>query len=84
MQSINGLGGLLNNQNSNIAKSTSAVGQYNTLAQQDIELQQQTNSLLSQILAATRTINVFPATPEALGCPGLVLERWRLGALPHF
>ena len=83
MQSINGLGGLLNNQNSNIAKSTSAVGQYNTLAQQDIELQQQTNSLLSQILAATRQL-MFSGDPRGARLSGSGIGALALGGAAAF
>lgn len=83
MQSINGLGGLLNNQNSNIAKSTSAVGQYNTLAQQDIELQQQTNSLLSQILAATRQLT-FSGDPRGARVSGSGIGALALGGAAAF
>ena len=83
MQSINGLGDLLNNQNSNIAKSTSAVGQYNTLAQQDIELQQQTNSLLSQILAATRQL-MFSGDPRGARLSGSGIGALALGGAAAF
>jgi len=83
MQSINGLGDLLNNQNSNIAKSTSAVGQYNTLAQQDIELQQQTNSLLSQILAASRQL-MFSGDPRGARLSGSGIGALALGGAAAF